>query len=340
MRHVLAASLILAVALGGPAGAVSFQGLGIMSGFSQARTISGDGSVVVLFDGGRYYLRTGSGSTLIGSGVNVFGASQTGDYLSGSVNSWEAARWNMGAWQQLGWLAPPGSFPNQVSHGFGISDGGDVEVGLSHNASGDPEAFRWSPGSGMVGLGFLDPTDTQSIAHAVSGDGEVVVGEVEDATGTYEGFRWTPRSGMKGLGVLPGYSDSRALGISANGSTIVGLSQTGATQRATAWTCQSSVQDLGRFSPAYDASRDGEVVVGGSYQATTDTAWIWTSDLGGKKLTKVLRDYGLRLSWSLTVATAISDDGCTVVGAGINPSGLTEAWLIDLTGSVYCSPLP
>jgi uncharacterized membrane protein len=31
--------------------------------------------------------------------------------------------------------------------------------------------------------------------------------------------------------------------------------------------------------------------------------------------------------WKLSIATAISADGQTVVGYGINPSGLTEAWI-------------
>lgn len=42
------------------------------------------------------------------------------------------------------------------SHPNGVSADGSVVVGLSSNASDQNEAFRWTSGTGMVGLGFID----------------------------------------------------------------------------------------------------------------------------------------------------------------------------------------
>ena len=62
----------------------------------------------------------------------------------------------------------PYSSPSALS-----GDGGTV-VGYSLNSINNPEAFRWTAGSGMVGLGFLG-TGTNSYASAVSADGGTVV---------------------------------------------------------------------------------------------------------------------------------------------------------------------
>jgi hypothetical protein len=45
----------------------------------------------------------------------------------------------------------------------------------------------------------------------------------------------------------------------------------------------------------------------------------------------LVNSYGLDLdSWTLKMARAISDDGFTIVGKGINPDGNEEAWMVRL----------
>src|SRR5207253_5636201 len=99
---------------------------------------------------------------------------------------------------------------------------GHSSVGGGQNGS---EAFRWTAGGGMVGLGDLPGGIFESDAGGVSDDGTVVVGR-SFASSDFEAYRWTAATGMVGLGDLPGGgSYSAAYGESGDGSVVVGQSQ-------------------------------------------------------------------------------------------------------------------
>ena len=101
-------------------------------------------------------------------------------------------------------------------------------MGYSDSVSGT-EAFRWTSGDGMVGLGDLPGGSFSSRAKGVSSDGLVVVGRSNSALGQ-EAFIWDAANGMRnlktvltGLGVdMTGWRLVSALGISADGTKIVG----------------------------------------------------------------------------------------------------------------------
>jgi len=104
---------------------------------------------------------------------------------------------------------------------------------------------------------------------------------------------WTEAGGMVGLGELPGGAfDSSAMAISADGSIVVG---------------ESSVDSGGG-------------------------AFIWDAENGMRQLDQVLTDdFGLDLTgWTLIRAKGISDDGFTIVGQGLNPSGENEGWIVTI----------
>ena len=63
-----------------------------------------------------------------------------------------------------------------------------------------------------------------------------------------------------------------------------------------------------------------------------DVALIWDADHGLRMLdAALLADYQTPVvGWKLTEATAISDDGHTIVGHGTNAQGQTEAWTARL----------
>lgn len=120
---------------------------------------------------------------------------------------------------------PGGDF---FSEAYGVSADGNVVVGQSRGAMGD-EAFVWTHAGGMVGLGDLAGGSFGSVASGVSADGGVVVGRASGTSGD-EAFVWTHAGGMQSLsdilsgnGVdLTGWQLRQALGVSADGQTIVG----------------------------------------------------------------------------------------------------------------------
>jgi len=172
----------------------------------------------------------------------------------------------------------------------------------------------------------------------VSADGSVVVGGSGSDSGS-ESFYWTESGGMIGLGDLPGGSFSGvAHGVSADGTVVVGQSDSGlGGNEAFRWSDSEGMVGLGKLpggttSVAVGVSADGSVVVGWTRFDTGDKAFIWDQVHGMRNLKDVLViGYGLNLSgWDLDKAISISDDGRTIVGTGHNPSGSQEAWIATL----------
>jgi uncharacterized membrane protein len=116
------------------------------------------------------------------------------------------------------------------SHGLAVSNDGSIVVGYSREPD---EAFRWTSEGGMVGLGGVQGVPYDSAALDISADGAVIVGtgKIDDPNGSSVkvsvAFRWTANDEMVPLGHLPGDRfDGRANGVSADGSVIVGRSDT------------------------------------------------------------------------------------------------------------------
>jgi probable HAF family extracellular repeat protein len=101
---------------------------------------------------------------------------------------------------------------------------------------------------------------------------------IQDITFRYEAFRWTDGGGVESLGDLPGGESN--------------------------------------FSYAYDASADGNVVVGDGRSASGQEAFRWTPE-GGMVGLGDLAGGGFQ-----STAKAVSDDGNVVVGEGATEQGL------------------
>jgi probable HAF family extracellular repeat protein len=192
---------------------------------------------------------------------------------------------------------PAGTFGSQAT---AVSADGSTVVGTGRSAFGD-EAFRWTLAGGMVGLGTLPggSVGSGSRATAVSSDGSVVVGDsyaiYGDALEGGEAFRWTADGGMVGLRDLrypgPFLLQSAATGVSADGSVVVGNSQSnsavGFNDEAFRWTADGGMVGLG-FLPAgggfggtaTGVSADGSFVVGWDCCPLGSEAFRWTADIG------------------------------------------------------------
>jgi probable HAF family extracellular repeat protein len=166
--------------------------------FSEARDVSGDGTVIV------------------GRGTSESGA--------------EACRWTDDNVSGLGFL-PGGEYRSVAT---GVSADGSAIVGASRSALSGPDAyemFRWTEEGGMVGLGDLPGGTFNSYALDTSADGSVLVGAGESERGR-EACIWDAEHGMRSLydvltdGFdldLTGWNLTVAMGISDDGQTIVGF---------------------------------------------------------------------------------------------------------------------
>lgn len=212
-----------------------------------------------------------------------------------------------------------------------VSSDGNTIVGSATNPTGgnlpSSEAFRWTQGGGMAGLGTLG--GKMSNAYGVSGDGSVVAGASTLSSGEGRAFRWTQGDGMVSLGDL-GVA-SGAMGITASGSTILGFFEHPGFEdvEAFSWTASTGMVGLGHVrgnnnSIALGASDDGSLIIG----ETAGGGFVWTPQSGMRDLLDVLNhDYALSgetQGWSWLKPLAVTPDGRYVTGVGDQGS-----WLLD-----------
>jgi len=173
-----------------------------------------------------------------------------------------------------------------------MSANGAVVAGNA-SVGGSPNELTWQWENGKL-IQFPDGlhTGVGSGATAVSPDGSVVVGSIGA-----QAFEWT--NGLVTTLTWPaGYNRGSATAVSTDGTTIVG----------------------------YMLPQGG---VGGPNRVP----FIWTQASGVQNLQQVLisDDLGSSLTgWTLTAATAITPDGSTIVGNGIDRQGNTEGWIATL----------
>lgn len=297
--------------------------------------------------------------------TNHDGSVVVGNSISDFSQGLEAFRWTEEEGiVALGFLwADEESMVGLDSQGTAVSADGEVVVGKSKPGANETtppnspgEGFMWTEEQGMFGLGDLPGGVWNSRAVAMSSDASIVSGFSVSTSGTNT-FLWTEQGGMvQGVGLPGGATFSEARGMSADGSVIVGFASSslsggdsetctgrpgGERPKVEAYfedgVTSTALGDLpgGCVNGiAFDANADGSVIVGFSDTDVNDEAFIWDAENGMRNLREWLvdeHDLGEALTdWVLLEARAISDDGNTIAGTGLNPNGDSQGWVVRL----------
>jgi probable HAF family extracellular repeat protein len=126
----------------------------------------------------------------------------------------------------------PGAPANAYSDANDVSANGLIVVGACTGSDGNIQAFQWTKGGSIVGLGVLAGFD-ESFATGVSASGKIVVGYCQSKAVTRKTlglpsigrtpFIWTAETGMQKLDTyFDDYDNAVANGISADGTRVVG----------------------------------------------------------------------------------------------------------------------
>ncbi|HEY1684527.1 MAG TPA: hypothetical protein VGG19_07180 [Tepidisphaeraceae bacterium] len=312
-----------------------------------ASGLSADGAVVIGTSNDLPVRWTAAGVQNLGvlpsSGTAVYtaahGVSADGSVVVGtslSSNQAQAFEWTA----TTGITALGGVAAGNDSQAYGVSADGTVIAGYAE-ISKVTQAVEWTRSAGMVEIGGSNSTIPSSIGEGVSGNGQVLVGIGNTASGVV-GFRWTAASGMQNLNsnaVFGGIVTRRAYAANEDGSVIVGEGGlANGTTQAFRWTTTAGITGLGTLpgfstaSVALAVDADGSTIVGDANSASSDAVFIWDPVHGMQNLQQVLTSQdGLNLTgWTLIDALAISPDGQTIAGDGIDPAGHEEAWIATL----------
>jgi uncharacterized membrane protein len=227
----------------------------------------------------------------------------------GIVAGAASGAWGQGPLFQELW---PGS-PWQSVYVSGVSADGTVAAGSLQAVSGGPGAFRWTESGGFEILHEPVPWDWYG-SGPISGDGSVIIGDV--MLWRYdEPVLWTEGGGVPPALPYPsGFNSATAMGISTDGSVVVGIcsniTNTGTLVASGTVEWQSGSPRLlpplvdGAYSQANAVSGDGMVVVGWS----NSRAVRWVGSGGAEELGTP--------QGGTSSAQAISRDGTVAAGAG------------------------
>ena len=369
----LVLSIVLAMCHDLSAQPASFQGLGTLpdTDYSQATDISADGGTIVgtcyryncpystCPEAFQWIAATGMMSLGFPPGADssdALGVSANGSFIVGSGRGIEgdfAWRWS----QDSGFVPLPTPNNSDISWAQEVSDDGQTIVGWSihqlqlcpnsFGSNADATACRWTAGGLSLDTPNPLPGYNEAAAYVVSGDGQTAFGSSfsSNCNGQEgEPCLWIGAGGANAWSNYEsnGFTFSGPAAVSHDGNVFVGAGITADGTRAFRWTASDGMVNLGVIpgfttSAASAVSADGSVVVGACGNSSVTAAFIWDQANGLCDLRTTLIGQGADLTgWTLAGVVAISADGLTIVGGGINPEGDQEAWIAVLGNPSVC----
>ncbi len=221
--------------------------------------------------------------------------------------------------------------PTAYSRANGISTDSSTIFGWNDRLDGYRSGVIWIDGKpiephndGAYGDAFGAPPGEALAANA---DGSVVVGQgYWDDQFQSLAWRWTAATDAQPIGIIyppaPAPAVQRTLGkLDAPGGALA----------------DARYKPYGFFSPpssyALGVSKDGNTIVGNTSDGFTTAAFIWTATDGMMLLSDYAAAHEIVIpdGFYLYSANAISADGLTLGGNGIDPTGsFFIPWIIDL----------
>ncbi len=246
-----------------------------------------------------------------------------------------------------------------TSSALAVSGDGTVVTGFHRDNDNHVRTFVWTANGGGGGtfttLGqLLEGTARGTGAHwnrgnAISADGRYIAGwsDAADNSGNppIQAYRYDRHTGtVTGLGSLSGGQfRSEALGISADGTVVAGVSSSeGGANQFFRWTESGGMEGTGLFFSSGQVVRmalsgDGQYIV----SSTNGRAFRWSLEAGLEYLDELAPELA---GWTFTVATGVSNDGRVIAGTGFpgeaTGSGNEVAWILRLPDDVSPGPAP
>lgn len=342
--------------------AASFQIIGSVF----ATDVSADGSVVVGNTVGAYETFRWTQSTgivplgrasvpALGVGGGTPDVSYDGTKISATILDDTGTLATQGRWiEGIGWqeLMPPvpptgGVLDQSLGSAWGLSGDGEIVTGFywrPGQPDGSAHATSWKEGSGITDLGS---DGNSSSGRAANYDGSVIVGWDEHPSfGNRRPAVWV--NGFKTVFTPDNDGPSELTAANADGTIVVGsdFNFVGNHEDAAIWRNVGGnwvVQNLGSLPGtqvgglgiASDVTADGSMVVGYNrlnFNFLTSTGTVWTASTGLISATQWLANNGVVLPDGFLVQdfSAISADGSTIVGNGLDANFESQAFLIRI----------
>ncbi len=347
--RLLSSSAITLVVITG-AHAQSFSGIGIPAGYSGTSplAISRDGSAVVgdvlgvyLAQAFRWTAATGPVPLGFLSGTQVTEAIAVSGNgaVTGGYQGFGGCGDNRGVvWNSSGPIFTGFPAGGNYSIIYGLNGDGTVAAGNAGICNSYMPAAVWQQSTNTwIQLPLANQsgkTAQRGNAVALNPAGNIAVGGTGYTDATSQATKWTVgvTSTSLGLGFLSGGNSSGASAISADGSVIVGSSNTaGSPSHAFRYTASGGMVDIGCLGSdtvcdAQGVNSDGSIVVGNS----TSGPYRWTVTNGTQSIRDLISAAGLAAGWQLQSVVGVSDSGFWISGKGIDPQNRQQGWIAFL----------